>query len=84
MVKFRKFWKRNPAEQIQNTKKHKEIDITDNDLKIYIKCPVCGGKGTFIEFIKIGEKVYKNNVKICQTCFGLGEIDSGKCYGSGK
>lgn len=77
-IKFRKFWKRNPVEQIHNTKKPKENNITDNDLKIYVKCPECEGKGTFIETVEVGNGIYKNNVKICQTCFGLGEIDSGK------
>lgn len=79
-IKFRKFWKRNPAEQIHNTKKPRGTHITDDDLKVYINCPICGGRGTFVETVKASNKVYKNNVRICQTCFGLGEIDSGKRY----
>jgi len=79
-IKFRKFWKRNPAEQIHNTRRRKETHITNDDLKIYVECPACGSKGTFVETIKMSNGIYKNNVKICQTCFGLGEIDSGKQY----
>jgi len=83
-IKFRKFWKQNPIERIHNTKKRKETPITDDDLKVYVKCPACVGKGTFVETIEMDNGVHKNNVKICQTCFGLGEIDSGERYGSKK
>ena len=79
-IKFRKFWKRNPAEQIHSTKKQKETHITDDDLKAYVKGPACKGKGMDIEIIEVDNGVCKNNVKICQTCFGLGEIDSGKRF----
>lgn len=76
-IKFRKFWKRNPVEQIHNIKKPKEDNLTDDDFRIYVKCLKCKeGRVTTITDLGGGRKIY--GTKLCPVCHGLGEIDSGK------
>jgi len=79
IIKFRKFWKRNPAEQIHSTKKQQEVNITDDDMRVYIKCSRCKeGRVITVTISGAGRKMY--GTKLCPVCHGLGKIDSGRKY----
>jgi len=83
LIKFRKFWQRNPVGKIHNTKKQKDTNISDDDLKVYIKCPnpkCANGYEKNIRQISVSGGIEEHNVRICPVCDGLGEVDSGKRY----